>query len=90
MCVWDTSMYKLLDVVKDVNWIRCKLLGLTEGLCFYDFNIYNPQDVNKKSNLWSVLGQMLLSLQNEKVCLIGDFNCIRDESKKANCILQEK
>lgn len=29
---------------------------------------------------------MVLTLENDYICVIGDFNCIRDDSERSNCV----
>lgn len=45
-------------------------------------NIYNPHELLAKKSLWSDLTSFANSLANEKMCFIGDFNNIRDNSER--------
>lgn len=41
--VWDSSLFRLLEVVKFPNWMRCKMLGVLDGVIFHVINVYSPQ-----------------------------------------------
>lgn len=85
LCVWDKSLYNLEEEVIGLNWLRCKLSDQVSHESFHVINVYSPQNISDKRVLWEQLKQVLLTLKDDKVCLVGDFNCIRDDSKRANC-----
>lgn len=41
--------------------------------------------MKEKKALWRDLSQICISSALEPVCIVGDFNCIRNESGKKNC-----
>lgn len=83
--VRNKSLYKLEEASKGANWIRCKLLDLSDDTVLQVVNVYSPQDINSKKLLWSQLANLASKLADEKVHFIGDFNSIRDDTEKINC-----
>lgn len=79
-------MFKLEESSVDENWIRVKLLDLVNNVYLHIINIYSPQELSEKKMFWAQLMQIVCSLQDEKLCLVGDFNCIRDDSERINCV----
>lgn len=85
LCMWNTIVYKMISVEKDDNWVWCKFQSLVDDKMFSVVNVYSAQDMESKKNLWIKLASISSSLQNERLCFIGDFNSIRDESERKNC-----
>ncbi|XP_022023908.1 uncharacterized protein LOC110924177 [Helianthus annuus] len=83
--MWDPSMFKLGNSVKDRNFIYLsgKLVGSGETINI--FNIYAPQSTSAKLRLWEALSALILSA--EGMCLLmGDFNAVRlVEERKNSC-----
>ena len=40
---------------------------------------------NAKRQLWNELTTILESVGDEGIALIGDFNCVRDNTERQNC-----
>lgn len=79
-------MYKLLYVDKSTSWVWCRMESLLDGTTFHVVNVYISQDLNKKKELWSKLMQIVANHQEDRICFIGDYNCIRDDSERENCV----
>ncbi|KAK1400417.1 hypothetical protein POM88_000022 [Heracleum sosnowskyi] len=67
------------------NWLECDIRSLMDGGSFYVFNIYSPQHIHQKRQLWDLLQNMVALLGHESLCFVGDFNSIRDEFEGENC-----
>lgn len=52
---------------------------------FLVFNVYAPHHLSAKLEVWEALSILLQRNCNKAVCLIGDFNCVRDASKRKFC-----
>ncbi|WOH04087.1 hypothetical protein DCAR_0623493 [Daucus carota subsp. sativus] len=53
---------------------------------FVCINVYGPQHALDKIRLWSVLKNFVHEHGDKAVCLIGDFNCVRNLEERKNCI----
>lgn len=53
-------------------------------------NIYSPLDLKEKRLLWDHIGGVISHIGDEPLCIMGDFNCILDASKKDNCIYNRR
>lgn len=49
-------------------------------------NIYLPHQPSVKLHLWSILIELISSHQDSCVCVIGDFNCVRNKEERINCL----
>lgn len=52
-------------------------------------NTYAPQDKASKKLLWSQLSNLISSHNNEAFCLMGDFNYVRKDKERNNCIYRQ-
>ncbi|KAK1389926.1 hypothetical protein POM88_018104 [Heracleum sosnowskyi] len=86
LCMWDKSLYSLIGVCKEENWLWCKLQSREDNELFSVINVYSAQDLESKRRLWLELAGIVVRHQNESLCIIGDFNSIRDEAERANCL----
>ncbi|KAK1388628.1 hypothetical protein POM88_016806 [Heracleum sosnowskyi] len=83
---WDKMLYKFVTVSKADNWLWVKFQSLADDEVFSVVNVYSAQDLVKKRTLWAELTNIMISQKNECICFFGDFNSIRDDSERANCL----
>lgn len=80
LCIWNTSLYKVITVQTGFNWICFQMQSLVV------VNVYSPQDLQLKMSLWSQLYKFVRCWNGIGLCNLGDFNCIRNDSERLNCI----
>lgn len=51
LSVWDKSLFELLELSSDENWIRCKLEGYLDGVILQIIYVYSPQELDEKKRL---------------------------------------
>lgn len=55
LCVWDKTMYKLLNVELGANCLWCSLESMMDITRFHVINVYSPQELSDKKELWEKL-----------------------------------
>lgn len=55
------------------------------GCKFHRVNVYAPQDLNDKIDVWNNLSSVYNSYEQEPVYFLGDFNAVRSNSERRNC-----
>ncbi|XP_028107353.1 uncharacterized protein LOC114306334 [Camellia sinensis] len=88
LCIWNPERFKLVDCYGSRNFI---ILSGTVGLSFdcSVVNLYAPNDVCKRRQLWELLKRMKISYPNPW-CMGGDFNEIRFLSERKGCSRRER
>ncbi|WOH14893.1 hypothetical protein DCAR_0934421 [Daucus carota subsp. sativus] len=84
LTVWSKDHISISDIIFSQNWILVQGLNTTSNSQFACLNIYAPQSAKMKQLLWEELGTLLLSLCDLQVCLLGDFNVVRQSNEKLN------
>nr|XP_043620102.1 uncharacterized protein LOC122591944 [Erigeron canadensis] len=74
--LWDPGVFKKIDSVKENNFllIKGRIKGCEEDA--YVVNVYAPQKVKEKSELWEKIMRLKLNSPG-KWFIIGDFNVVR-------------
>lgn len=85
MCSGDKSYCELLNSSNDDHWIWCTMRDKLNGKKFHIVNIYALYSQEDKQVLWEKLSEKMMLIPNEAYCLVGDFNCIRNEGERENC-----
>ncbi|KAK1373246.1 hypothetical protein POM88_029439 [Heracleum sosnowskyi] len=67
------------------NCIWAQLQSISSGKLFNVVNVYAPQKPRLTRLLWHQLGEILGCVEDQPICLVGDFNCIREAEECANC-----
>lgn len=88
MTLWDEDLFKSINIRYSSHWLGVSLRLKVSGCCFHLFNIYGPQNYGLKLSLWGELSNSSSSLSSSPIFLIGDFNNVRIESKRANCSIR--
>lgn len=79
MC-WDGK--KLICKSANMQWCRGKVL---ESCVINVVNIYGPHEISEKKYFWENLGNLVRNFATEPLCLMGDFNCVRDSEEVESC-----
>lgn len=76
---WDKTVYHMINCEINEYWVGMTLRILKRNLDFVIVNVYVPQTLKKKRNLWNSFSQVFdhCSCNNLHVFFIGDFNCTR-------------
>lgn len=53
-------------------------------------NVYGPRDIVAKQIFWNELRSVHNQMNEEPVCMMGDFNSIRKKEDRANCIYSNR
>lgn len=82
---WNPGRLNILLSQRGRHWIRIKGKIITNGLTIFIFNIYAPHAFVEKEALWSTLTEKIKEFPDDLICIIGDFNCVRESNKRLNC-----
>ncbi|XP_076905320.1 uncharacterized protein LOC143561049 [Bidens hawaiensis] len=83
LCMWDSSVFKMSDSIKDRNFLLLKgsIVGCEDLVCI--LNVYAPQGMTEKKGLWN----RILDLKDKHSglwFLLGDFNVVRNANERRN------
>ncbi|XP_071695015.1 uncharacterized protein [Rutidosis leptorrhynchoides] len=89
LLIWDTTLFDAYDVIifDRVIGVRGTWKSSSEKLNVV--NVYGPHDDTKKQLLWNSLSALIENDPQEAWVLCGDFNEVRDETKRLNCVFNE-
>lgn len=73
------------DISSCWHWIMLSGNSVSSNIRITVLNIYVPRQPSKKLEIWNQLQDLLISKQDSCVCLIGDFNCLRNEWERMAC-----
>lgn len=82
---WDSSLLSILQssFSRHLIWIKVLLSGSIN--IFNIINLYAPQGISGRLQLWYEVKRFLNQFPGEPFCVAGDFNCIRSFRNKENC-----
>lgn len=81
---WNKQLFNLSPVESSQYWLWCK--GSTNsGDNFNIVNVYGPHDIEGKQRFWNDLEYIHNLIDEEPLCLMGDFNSIRCKEDRVNC-----
>lgn len=52
-------------------------------------NVYGPHDIAGKNNMWWQLSHILHQIDDEKLCILGDFNAVRNQEERKDCLYRK-
>lgn len=82
---WYADLFYCIGWAQSQFWIWVQLKSRVNNGWFNIVNVYSPLTLAGKKLLWKELLQIMEAVPNEPICLVGDFNCIRDPKERANC-----
>lgn len=84
---WDASTLSLVDSLINRYWIwgRWELLNYNDIYCNC-FNIYGPQEIDGKNQVWDQLSALLAKFAREPSSIVGDFNRVLSDEERLNCV----
>ena len=83
LCMWSEKIFKLERKVIDNGFILLTGQWVKEAQQVHIMSVYSPCDTHNKRTLWEAIRQLKSSNQGGLWCISGDFNNIRDQSKRA-------
>lgn len=83
MCIWDPKVSALSGskCTRYYIMVEGEIKGVAENVCIV--NIYAPQDISLKKDLWEELYQLKCAKSGIWIFL-GDFNCVRNPNERKN------
>lgn len=89
LTVWNSEEIVINERLINRHWILVSGHCKGSNAAFACFNIYAPQKLNQKKQLWWELSQKIDLLLDTPTILIGDFNSILFQSERENCAYKE-
>ncbi|XP_074352695.1 uncharacterized protein LOC141691841 [Apium graveolens] len=86
---WNKSIISKIEDFSTARWIWVRAKIIPQGNIFNIINVYAPHSLSKKKLVWQQIKTLMTSRLGEPFCLIGDFNCIRNEQERAACIYKK-
>ncbi|XP_059068290.1 uncharacterized protein LOC131858844 [Cryptomeria japonica] len=80
--MWNPSQVKLSLLEKAEHWILCTVFSFKENLNFPLINVYGPTKTLEKAQLWQVLMDKILVMDNDKIVVAGHFSALPDLREK--------
>ncbi|KAL8536327.1 hypothetical protein ACS0TY_011813 [Phlomoides rotata] len=82
LTIWNSKVFQKIS-----DWSRTGMLVVNdrwveEGSDCTIVNIYAPNSVAQKSELWKILHSLVRQISTASLCIIGDFNAIIEESER--------
>ncbi|WOH08750.1 hypothetical protein DCAR_0728198 [Daucus carota subsp. sativus] len=86
LTLWRDEAFILSHQRSAANWIlvRGSSNFVVGGIAF--LNVYAPQATAEKRKLWEELLDIILTLKEKYIMVIGDFNAVRKATERVNCI----
>lgn len=79
-CIWDSKVF-----VKEEIWGEKGMLGVSgtwEGCPVNIVNVYMPCKSEEKREVWELLEARVKGREDDKWCICGDFNAVRNENER--------
>ncbi|XP_071729251.1 uncharacterized protein [Rutidosis leptorrhynchoides] len=88
LLVWDTNYFEAVDAINCDRVIGVKGKWKSDGSVLNILNIYGPHDDSGEKKLWDNLSRILMG-SDEAWVLCGDFNEVRRQEERLNCVFVE-
>ncbi|XP_028063179.1 uncharacterized protein LOC114266465 [Camellia sinensis] len=88
LCIWHPDRFKVVDCCGSRNFIILSSISGQSFECSM-VNVYAPNDVGKRRQLWESLKNLKISYPNPW-CMGGDFNEIRFLSERKGCSRRDR
>lgn len=88
LCVWNSNLFKLMEVCSNRNFL------LLSGICGSDFsciliNVYGPCIATERGKLWDTISSLRVHYP-APWCLGGDLNEIRNTEERQGCSVRDR
>nr|GEX20477.1 nucleotide-binding alpha-beta plait domain-containing protein [Tanacetum cinerariifolium] len=81
LCVWDPNMFKNTKSTASDYFVMVRGDWMPNGKKLLIISVYAPQELSEKKMLWDYLS-LVISKWEGKVVIMGDFNEVRNKSKR--------
>lgn len=85
LTVWSKELISISNYYSSHHWLLVQGINSISKTPFACLNIYAPQTSKMKQLLWEELKAVISSLPDHHICLLGDFNAVRQCNEKFNC-----
>ena len=82
LCVWNNKNFQVDLRLSEKGFIMLGGVWLADMQRVVVVNIYVPCDIVGKRQLWQDLSIRKMQSQDNCLCFVGDFNCIRHPSER--------
>lgn len=86
--LWDPCKFTKLSILKHQNFILIKGFLKEDGTLMNILNIYAPQKLVEKRQLWDHIAS-LVNYSPGLWCLLGDFNSVRYTEERKSCFFDQ-
>ncbi|KAL8545034.1 hypothetical protein ACS0TY_005295 [Phlomoides rotata] len=81
LTIWNPNVFQKIS-----DWCRMGMLVVNgrwveDGSNCTIVNVYSPNSATHRCELWEILQALVRQVGTESICIIGDFNAIREESE---------
>lgn len=87
---WNLGSAKCVAFAQSRSWIWNTLVMNQSKDRIHVINVYSPQPLPQKKILWEEIKLILDCSVDEAVCILGDFNSVRSDEERLNCIYGSK
>ncbi|KAK1400744.1 hypothetical protein POM88_000349 [Heracleum sosnowskyi] len=85
LTIWKKGDFDLINAELRANWVGVSLQLRNGGSTINIFNVYAPQGIQDKLNLWQEFRRISALLDSSPTIFIGDFNEVRLQRERSNC-----
>lgn len=86
---WDKQFISISKFDSSQRWLWCKG-ELSSGHIINLVNVYGPHEPEEKPLFWQDRRNIHNIIENEPVCIMGDFNCVRSVEDRENCVYNDR
>lgn len=81
---WEKNLLSDYEVVSNRYWIWVR--GVVNSIVVNLVNVYGPLNLDDKRIWFEELKDLAMTCQNEPICFLGDFNCVRSMEERLNTL----
>ncbi|XP_059073739.1 uncharacterized protein LOC131874401 [Cryptomeria japonica] len=80
--LWNPQSIKVSDLERSNFWIFGVVRNLKDNVSIPLFNVYGPTKMIDKAKVWKDISDKIVTLNNDKVIVAGDFNALLELDDK--------
>ncbi|XP_071713782.1 uncharacterized protein [Rutidosis leptorrhynchoides] len=89
LMIWDPDVFLVEEAVEQQNILAIKGKWIGRNNVTVVVNVYGPHKEGDKKQMWEIL-EKLINSSNVEWVLGGDFNEVRSEEERQNCLFNER
>lgn len=90
LTVWDSNFFDMNKQFSSNHILWCRGVINSYNKRVNVVNVHGPLKDGEKVVFWSHLSKLVLDYGLEAICIMGDFNNIRDKKDREGCLYQDK